>query len=51
MELTHWHNVFFVSYFFFSNMIFLNIIFGFVVEVSVGIIGQTKSKMEAEEEE
>ncbi len=48
MELTFWHNVYFVSFFFFSNMIFNNILFGFVVDTTRGILEVKKGQIDAE---
>lgn len=50
MKLTFWHNVFFFGFFFMANVIFNNILFGFLVDNTTASIDSYLSKLEKEEE-
>ena len=46
MELTFWHNLFFFGFFFLANVIFNNILFGFLVDNTTASIDSYLEKVE-----
>ena len=50
MELSFWHNLFFFLFFFLANVIFNNILFGFLVDNTTASIDAYFAKVESEKE-